>query len=144
MSRLQCEEILPIFFLQIQESISLLNTVPDLVTSNTHNLLPFHASDIERYSRIVFPLLFITFHLVYWTLLLKMTDTHLEDLVPLKVNNVLLPERNWKCSQQCFYSILWRNILYQIILGGILLVAVRVTFGGQRNNFYNGRYFHHW
>ena len=44
---------------------------------------PFHASDIERYSRIAFPILFLTFHLVYWTLLISVSETQIEDLIPL-------------------------------------------------------------
>lgn len=45
---------------------------------------PFHASDIERYSRIAFPVLFISFHLVYWTLLTSVSEITVQDLVPLK------------------------------------------------------------
>ena len=44
---------------------------------------PFRASDIERYSRIAFPLLFLTFHLVYWTLLGSLAERDVEDLIPL-------------------------------------------------------------
>ena len=45
---------------------------------------PFqNSSDIERYSRIAFPILFFTFHLVYWTLLISVSETHIEDLIPL-------------------------------------------------------------
>ena len=39
---------------------------------------PFHASDIERYSRIAFPVLFISFHLVYWTLLTSVSEVSKE------------------------------------------------------------------
>ena len=42
------------------------------------------ASDIERYSRVAFPVLFFTFHLLYWTSLISMAGTHVEDLIPLK------------------------------------------------------------
>ena len=43
------------------------------------------ASDIERYARIVFPLLFFTFHMVYWTILMNVSDITIEGLVPLKM-----------------------------------------------------------
>ena len=43
------------------------------------------ASDIERYARIVFPLLFFTFHMVYWTILMSVSDITIEGLIPLKI-----------------------------------------------------------
>ena len=72
--------------IQVQERLQFLHPFPSLVTDTAEPpfLLPFQASDIERYARIIFPLLFITFHLVYWTLLAKITELHLDDLVPLK------------------------------------------------------------
>ena len=46
------------------------------------------ASDIERYARIVFPLFFFTFHMVYWTILVHISENTVEDLIPLKIKEV--------------------------------------------------------
>ena len=43
------------------------------------------ASDIERYARIAFPLVFVTFHLMYWTILVSISELEVDDLVPLKI-----------------------------------------------------------
>ena len=43
------------------------------------------ASDIERYASILFPLLFFTFHMVYWTILVSISENTVEDLIPLKL-----------------------------------------------------------
>ena len=48
-------------------------------------LFGLRASDIERYARIVFPLLFFTFHMVYWTILMSISDYNVKDLIPLKM-----------------------------------------------------------
>ena len=42
-------------------------------------------SDIERYSRIAFPLAFFTFHFMYWTILCSISEVQVDDLVPLKI-----------------------------------------------------------
>ena len=46
------------------------------------------ASDIERYARIVFPLFFFTFHMVYWTILVHISENTVEDLITLKIKEV--------------------------------------------------------
>ena len=34
-------------------------------------LLGMKASDIDKYSRVVFPIMFITFHLMYWMIYMR-------------------------------------------------------------------------
>ena len=41
-------------------------------------------SDLERWARIVFPLIFLTFHLLYWTILINISERPTDDLMPLK------------------------------------------------------------
>jgi hypothetical protein len=41
------------------------------------------ASDIDKYSRIVFPITFLSFHLMYWTIYLTISDVVVDDLVHL-------------------------------------------------------------
>ena len=41
-------------------------------------------SDLERWARLVFPLTFLTFHLLYWTILVKISDRPVGHLMPLK------------------------------------------------------------
>lgn len=50
-----------------------------------HHIIQTNFSDIERYARIAFPLVFFTFHLMYWTILVSISETVVEDLVPLKI-----------------------------------------------------------
>ena len=42
------------------------------------------ASDIERYARIAFPLIFFSFHLMYWTILISISGHTVEDLIAVK------------------------------------------------------------
>jgi hypothetical protein len=41
------------------------------------------ASDIDKYSRIIFPITFVSFHLMYWAIYLTISDTRVEGLVYL-------------------------------------------------------------
>ena len=60
------------------------------------------ASDIERYARIVFPLLFFTFHMVYWTILMSVSDITIEGLIPLKIKkDEHINKIIWKCIPYC-------------------------------------------
>ena len=45
------------------------------------------ASDIERMARGAFPITFISFHTIYWTVLFNLTENHSPDLIPLLPNN---------------------------------------------------------
>ena len=40
-------------------------------------------SDIERYARVAFPIVFLSFHTIYWTTLFKLTQLNTPDLIPL-------------------------------------------------------------
>ena len=42
------------------------------------------ASDIDKYSRIIFPLFFLSFHLMYWMIYLTISDEIVDDLVYLE------------------------------------------------------------
>ena len=42
------------------------------------------SSDIDKYSRIIFPIFFASFHLMYWSIFLTISDVVVDDLVYLK------------------------------------------------------------
>jgi hypothetical protein len=46
-------------------------------------LFGMKASDIDKYSRMVFPITFLSFHLMYWMIYLTISETVVEDLVHL-------------------------------------------------------------
>ena len=41
-------------------------------------------SDIERMARVAFPIIFLSFHTLYWTILFRLTERHTPDLIPLR------------------------------------------------------------
>ena len=43
----------------------------------------FQSSDIDKYSRIIFPIFFASFHLMYWSIFLTISDVIVDDLVYL-------------------------------------------------------------
>ena len=43
------------------------------------------ASDIDKYSRIVFPITFLSFHLMYWMIYLTISNDVVDDLVYLEL-----------------------------------------------------------
>ena len=53
-------------------------------TSPPDLLWGWRPSDLERWARIVFPLIFLTFHFVYWTILINISERSTDDLMPLK------------------------------------------------------------
>ena len=48
---------------------------------NLNKLYGFTPSDIDKYSRVVFPVCFICFNLMYWIIYLHISDALAEDLV---------------------------------------------------------------
>ena len=50
---------------------------------NPNKLLGISPSDIDKYSRVVFPVCFVCFNLMYWIIYLHISDQLEEDLVPL-------------------------------------------------------------
>lgn len=53
---------------------------------NLHKMLGISPSDIDKYSRIFFPISFISFNLMYWIIYLHISDEIAEDLVMLNPN----------------------------------------------------------
>ena len=48
-------------------------------------LFGMRASDIDKYSRVIFPIMFVTFHLMYWMIYLSLAGDVPEDIVYLQV-----------------------------------------------------------
>lgn len=49
-----------------------------------NRVLGMRASDIDKYSRVIFPIMFLTFHLMYWMIYLSISGEVPEDLVYLE------------------------------------------------------------
>ena len=49
-----------------------------------NRILGMRGSDIDKYSRVIFPILFISFHMVYWMIYLTISGEIPSDLVYLK------------------------------------------------------------
>ncbi len=47
-------------------------------------VLGMRASDIDKYSRVIFPIMFLTFHLMYWMIYLSISGELPNDLVYLE------------------------------------------------------------
>lgn len=60
------------------------NGAPDLESAfckNTNKLFGVSPSDIDKYSRVVFPVCFVCFNLMYWIIYLHISDVLTEDFV---------------------------------------------------------------
>ena len=57
---------------------------PSLPPSPPTRLFGMRASDIDKYSRVIFPIMFISFHLMYWMIFLSLAGDVPEDMVYLK------------------------------------------------------------
>lgn len=65
-----------------------INNLPSVVSSRFPLTAPttlcgVRDSDIERMARVAFPIIFISFHTLYWTSLFRLTERHTPDLIPL-------------------------------------------------------------
>ncbi|XP_071043418.1 gamma-aminobutyric acid receptor subunit beta [Parasteatoda tepidariorum] len=69
----------------LEHPISLAGTEYETVTfcKNTNKLFGVSPSDIDKYSRVVFPVCFVCFNLMYWIIYLHISDVHDEGIVPL-------------------------------------------------------------
>lgn len=56
---------------------------PKYAVKNLNKIYGMTASDIDKYSRIIFPVTFTCFHLMYWILIQHLTDDIVDDLVYL-------------------------------------------------------------
>jgi len=58
-------------------------TVPNLLANKKlDTILGCSSSDVDKYSRIVFPVTFICFNLMYWIIYLHVSDEVEDDLTP--------------------------------------------------------------
>ena len=57
---------------------------PTLPPSPPTRLFGMRASDIDKYSRVIFPIMFISFHLMYWMIYLSLAGDVPDDMVYLK------------------------------------------------------------
>ena len=48
-----------------------------------HRIFGMRGSDIDKYSRVIFPIMFFCFHMIYWTIYLSISGEIPEDLVYL-------------------------------------------------------------
>ena len=55
---------------------------PIYSSKNPNKMFGVSPSDIDKYSRVVFPVCFICFNLMYWVIYLHISDVLAEDLVP--------------------------------------------------------------
>lgn len=55
-----------------------------IMNKNVNKLYGISPSDIDKYSRVVFPVCFICFNLMYWIIYLHISDVMEEGLTPLK------------------------------------------------------------
>ena len=49
-----------------------------------HRIFGMRGSDIDKYSRVIFPIMFLSFHMMYWMIYLSISGDIPEDLVYLE------------------------------------------------------------
>ena len=57
---------------------------PVLPPNPPTRILGMRASDIDKYSRVIFPIMFITFHLMYWMIYFSLAGDVPDDIVYLQ------------------------------------------------------------
>ena len=57
---------------------------PPLPANPPTRIFGMRASDIDKYSRVIFPIMFITFHLMYWMIYLSLAGDVPDDIVYLQ------------------------------------------------------------
>ena len=53
-------------------------------TKPPHRIFGMRGSDIDKYSRVIFPIMFLSFHMMYWMIYLSISGEIPEDLVYLQ------------------------------------------------------------
>ena len=48
-----------------------------------HRIFGMRGSDIDKYSRVIFPIMFVTFHMMYWMIYLSISGDVPDDIVLL-------------------------------------------------------------
>ena len=48
-----------------------------------HRIFGMRGSDIDKYSRVIFPIMFVSFHMMYWMIYMSMSGEIPDDIVPL-------------------------------------------------------------
>ena len=72
------------FILEILLGCSPAPPTPAPVGPPPERLFGMKASDIDKYSRVVFPIAFLSFHLMYWMIYLTISNEVADDLVYLQ------------------------------------------------------------
>ena len=62
----------------------LLPPLPPAPAQPPTRIFGMRASDIDKYSRVIFPIMFLTFHLMYWMIYLSIAGEIPDDVVYLK------------------------------------------------------------
>ena len=48
-----------------------------------HRIFGMRGSDIDKYSRVIFPIMFVSFHMMYWMIYMSISGDIPDDIVPL-------------------------------------------------------------
>ena len=74
--------------------------------------LALKASDIDKYSRVVFPIMFLTFHLMYWMIYLRYCMTNIKITISFKFIYAILlwHQHRWRSTRGNCLSATLRRI----------------------------------